>query len=105
MTTSKTSTTSFENRVIILAQFARHLPSPEKRDKKNRAMLGAGSGIHMAYNLDEYKDYFSSVTDKMKEDIDIAFDYLLGEYSYGEDEGFESWEELSSYVTYGVYAP
>jgi hypothetical protein len=105
MTTSKTSTTSLEKKISILAEFSRHLPSPKNRQKKDKILLACGIGIHIAYHIDEYDDYFPSVTDRMVSDIEMSFAELLSEYSDGEDYGFESWEEVSAYNNYGVYEP
>ena len=97
MSTSKTSTPSLEKKISILADYSRHLPSTENRERKNRVLLACGIGIHLAYHIDEYDDYFSEVTDRMVSDIEISFAELLSEYSDGEDYGFDSWEELSAY--------
>jgi hypothetical protein len=105
MNTSNTSTPSLEKKISILADFSRHLPSPKKRERYTRILLSCGVGVHLAYCIDEYDDYFSEVTDRMVSDIEMSFAELLSEYSDGEDYGFESWEQLSAYHNYGVYQP
>jgi hypothetical protein len=97
MSTSKTSTPSLEKKISILADYSRHLPNPNDRERKNRVLLACGIGIHLAYHIDEYDDYFPEVTDRMVSDIEMSFAELLSEYSDGDYHGFDSWEDLSAY--------